>query len=159
LPADSTDQYIIAQATALGNDQNRIFAFVRDQIWLDVYMGSVRGARGTLWSQAGNSLDKSSLLIALLGAAGISATYVQGTLTSAQRQQLILSMFQNSTQVVGCPPLSILNSPQSDATLTYDLTNHYWVQVGGLALDPSFAGATPGQVFGTSPTTFAVPDD
>ncbi len=149
----------MAQATALGNDQTRIFNFVRDQIGLDIYAGSVRGARGTLWSQAGNSLDKSSLLIALLGAAGISATYVQGTLTSTQQQQLILSMFHNSAQVVGCPPFSILNSPQFDATLTYDLKNHFWVQVGGMALDPSFAGATPGQVFGTSPTTFSVPDD
>jgi len=33
--------------------------------------------------------------------------------------------------------------------------NHYWVQYsGGTNLDPSFPGAQPGQVFGTSPSTF-----
>jgi len=159
LPADATDPYIIAQASALANDQNKIFAFVRDQISLDVYMGSVRGARGTLWSKAGNSLDKSNLLVALLGAAGISATYAQGTLTATQQKTLILSMFPNNIQIVGCPTFAALNSPQLDATLTYDLKNHFWVQVGGLALDPSFAGATPGQVFGTVTTTFSVPPD
>src|ERR1019366_8330237 len=67
-PADPADPYIVAQATALNNDPNKIFAFVRDQITSESYTGSVRGARGALWSKAGNSLDKSSLLIALLGA-------------------------------------------------------------------------------------------
>ena len=61
--ADSTDPYIIAQAQALGNDTNQIFAFVRDKIGFEVYRGSVRGARGTLWSKAGNSLDKSSVCV------------------------------------------------------------------------------------------------
>ncbi|MEI2419998.1 transglutaminase family protein, partial [Arthrospira platensis SPKY2] len=37
------------------------------------YRGSLRGTRGTLWSGGGNSLDQSSLLIAMLRAAGIPA--------------------------------------------------------------------------------------
>ena len=66
-PADPTDPYIVAEATTLNNDPNVIFAFVRDQVANQVYSGSLRGARGTLWSMGGNSLDKASLLIALLG--------------------------------------------------------------------------------------------
>lgn len=74
-PEDPADPYIVAQAASLSNDPKQIFAFVRDQIGFEAYTGSVRGARGTLWAMAGNTLDKASLLVALLGAAGFSAQY------------------------------------------------------------------------------------
>ncbi len=64
--ANTSDSYIQAQAAALGNNPNTIFAFVRDQIGYESYLGSLRGARGTLGSMAGNSLGKTSLLVALL---------------------------------------------------------------------------------------------
>ena len=100
-----TDPYIVAQAQALNNDAGQIFNFVRDQIGFLVYPGSLQGARGTLWTGAGNSLDKSSLLVALLGAAGVqNVMYVQGTLQPSQQQQLILSMFTLPASVAGCPP-------------------------------------------------------
>ena len=57
------------------------------------YHGSLRGARGTLWSEAGNATDQASLLIALLRASGIPASYRQGTLDNTSAQRLILSMF------------------------------------------------------------------
>ncbi|HUB82234.1 MAG TPA: transglutaminase family protein, partial [Bryobacteraceae bacterium] len=142
--ADPTDPYIIAEATALNNDPNKIFAFVRDNIAFQAYHGSVRGARGTLWSMGGNSLDKSSLLIALLGAAGISAQYVQGTITTAQEQTLIGSMFTAPSRVVGCiPPGTALADPVNDATLQTAISDHYWVESGpsNTPMDPSFAGA------------------
>ncbi len=47
------------------------------------YTGSLRGARGTLWSSAGNALDVASLGVALLRASGIPAQYVAGTLSHA----------------------------------------------------------------------------
>jgi large repetitive protein len=162
VPADTTDPYIIAQAAALGNNVSQIFAFVRDQIGSDIYMGSVRGARGTLWTKAGNSLDKASLLIALLGAAGVSAQYVQGTLSQTQIQNLILQMFPTYTQVLGCPTYStILAQPQYDGTLQNDLTNYFWVEygTGNTALDANIAGSQPGQTFGTQTATFTtIPD-
>ncbi len=160
-PADPTDPYIAAEASALNNDPNQIFAFVRDQVGTDVYTGSVRGARGTLWSMAGNSLDKASLLIALLGAAGFSAQYVQGTLTETQTENLILQMFPQYTQVLGCPSSTFGAEPQFDATLQNDLTNYFWVQYGpgNTVLDANFAGSQAGQTFGTQTGTFsAIPD-
>jgi transglutaminase-like putative cysteine protease len=78
--ADSTDPFIVQKAQELGNNAAQIFAFVRDEIGYESYKGSLRGARGTLWSKAGNALDQASLLIALLRASNIPARYVQGTL-------------------------------------------------------------------------------
>ena len=74
-PDDPTDPYVVAQATALGKDPNQIYAFVRDQIKFEAYLGSVRGARGVLWAMAGNTLDKASLLTALLQASGFTTRY------------------------------------------------------------------------------------
>src|SRR5579872_273557 len=69
-PDDPGDPFVAAQAAALNHDPNRIYAFVRDQIRFEAYLGSVRGARGVLWAMAGNTLDKASLLAALLQASG-----------------------------------------------------------------------------------------
>jgi len=97
--ANTEDQFIIDKAQELNNDANEIFAFVRDKIGYESYKGSLRGARGTLWSQAGNALDQASLLIALLRVSGIPAHYAQGTLSDPLAQQLILSMFPNPTRI------------------------------------------------------------
>jgi len=102
--ANTTDQFIVEKAQELGNDPNAIFTFMRDEVGYESYRGSLRGARGTLWSKGGNALDQASLLIALLRASGVPARYVQGTLSDPLAQELILSMFPNPTRVVGCPP-------------------------------------------------------
>ncbi|HUA86493.1 MAG TPA: dockerin type I domain-containing protein [Bryobacteraceae bacterium] len=157
-PANSADPYIEAEAQALNNDPNQIFAFVRDQIAFEAYVGSLRGARGTLWSKAGNSLDKASLLIALLGAAGVSAQYVEGTLSSALQQQLILSMFAAPYNVAGCPPATALRAnPATDPTLLATVANHYWVEIGpgNTPADPNFPSASIGQTFGAPVSEFA----
>ena len=79
----------------------QIFDFLHTQIGYNSYVGSVRGARGTLWSSAGNALDVASLGVALMRASGIPAQYAQGTLSQTHAQQLILSMFPPSDQTVG----------------------------------------------------------
>ena len=85
-PEDPLDPYIVAQAAALNHDPNQIFAFVRDHIAFEAYRDSVRGARGTLWAMAGNTLDKASLLVALLGASGYTAQYEHANVNGAAIQ-------------------------------------------------------------------------
>lgn len=60
-----------------GGEPAAIFAFVRGFDY--GYRGSLRGTRWTLWSQAGNSLDQSSLLIAMLRVAGIPGVTATAT--------------------------------------------------------------------------------
>ena len=136
--------YIVAEATALNNDPNVIFAFVRDQVANQVYSGSFRGARGALWTMGGNSLDKASLLIVLLGAAGIQSQYAQGTLGATDAANAILTMFPTPTIVGGCiPPGTTLASPQTDPTLLATAANHYWVQYGATDTAPIPAFPAP----------------
>jgi hypothetical protein len=157
-PADPADPYIVAEATDLGNNPNQIFAFVRDQIGFEAYYGSVRGARGALWAQAGNTLDKASLLVALLGAAGYTATYEHAALTNGQfATTLLRGMFPQTSQFVGCIPPGgpVLDDPASDAFSVSE--DYYWVEYGpgNTALDPNVAGAQPGQSFLTPDSSFS----
>src|SRR5205823_28363 len=91
--ANTTDPFIQEEAALLDYDPQRIFDFLHDNVGYNSYVGSVRGARGTLWSDAGNSLDVASLGVALMRASGIPAQYARGSLPYNLAQQLILSMF------------------------------------------------------------------
>jgi len=162
--ANTTDQFIVDKAQELGNDPNAIFAFVRDEIGYESYQGSLRGSRGTLWSNGGNALDQASLLIALLRASGTPARYAQGTLSDPLSQELILSMFPNQTRIVGCPPDDVERAdPANDPQLLTETREHYWVQAdlggGFVHLDPTFKSAQVDQPFTTADSTFTeVPD-
>lgn len=164
--ADLADPYIINKAAELGNDPQQIFAFVRDEIKFESYAGSLRGARGTLWSQAGNALDQASLLIALLRVSGIPAWYVQGTLDRARAQELIASMFLPAPyRVVGFVPDDAEKSdPVNDPALIAEAQQHFWVEFdaggGFVVADPSFTGAQINQTFASAQGQFAeVPDN
>ena len=162
--ANTTDQFIVDKAQELGNDANAIFAFVRDEIGYESYKGSLRGARGTLWSNAGNSLDQASLLIALLRASGVPARYAEGALSDPLSQELILSMFPNPTRVVGCPPNDVERAdPANDLQLLAETREHYWVQAdlgsGFLDLDPTLGSAQVDQAFTTADSTFSEVSD
>ncbi|MBI5386719.1 MAG: RHS repeat protein [Verrucomicrobia bacterium] len=66
---------IAALARGLGHDPQRIYAYVRDHIRHVFYFGSKKGAQLTLLERSGNDFDQSALLVALLRAAGHSASY------------------------------------------------------------------------------------
>jgi probable HAF family extracellular repeat protein len=160
-PGDPADPYIIAEATALNNNPNQIFAFVRDRIAFEAYTGSVRGARGTLWALAGNTLDKASLLVALLGAAGYTAQYEHANIygTNAQNN-LILSMFPQTTTFVGCvPPGALTDNPVYNSAANQGSVDYYWVQYGTngnntIPLDPNVPGSAVGHANQTADSNF-----
>jgi uncharacterized repeat protein (TIGR01451 family) len=162
--ANTSDPYVQEQAAKLDYDPQRIFDFLQADIGYNSYIGSVRGARGTLWSSAGNSLDVASLGVALMRASGIPAQYANGTLPDGLAQQLIVSMFPDASQLVGIiTPVQTLSDPANSAELLSETKDHYWLQFdtgNGLKnADPLIAGATLNQSFTQATTHFAeVPD-
>ena len=163
--ANTTDPYVQEKAAELGYDPLRIIDYLHTQIGYNSYTGSLRGARGTLWSNAGNSLDEASLGVALLRASGIPARYAEGTLPDNLAQQLILSMFPNSFQTVGYIPAGTqVSDPAHDLTLLAETRDHYWIEYdtgnGFQDADPEFAGAPIDQPVTMVQNTFAeVPDN
>ncbi len=158
-PADSSDPRITALAGSLGNNPATIFQYVRDNIGIEVYVGSLRGARGTLASKAGNALDRASLLIALLKAANpaIEARYVQGTLASTDATTLLDRMFGSPRRILGCDNPAPGYGYNDVFT---EVSQHYWVEyrIGSsgafTALDSAFPGASAGQTFAASSQNF-----
>ncbi len=158
--ANTNDPYIQEQAAKLKYDPTQIFNFLHTQVGYNSYYGSMRGARGTLWSAAGNALDVASLGVALMRASGIPAQYVAGTLSSTQAQGLVASMFAPSLQSAGYISSGTQTSnPIFNFQLTSEAASHYWFQFnagsGMKDADPLISGASIGQVFTTSTSTFA----
>ncbi len=157
--ADTTDPVVQEEAAALDYNAQNIFNFLHTQIGYNSYTGSMRGARGTLWSGAGNAIDVASLGVALMRASGIPAQYVQGSLSQSQAQPLIRSMFPAGDQTLGYLPSGTQTSdPANDPQLLAETESHYWLQFNtGSAMqnaDPLMPGATIGQTFTTATGTF-----
>lgn len=77
-------------------DEQKVIAFVRDDIRFEQYPGLLRGAEGTLISGAGNALDQALLLATLLKNAGLDARIVHGRI-SAEQARLLLAGIGAST--------------------------------------------------------------
>jgi RHS repeat-associated protein len=65
---------------SLNNSPARIFEWVKKNIKVEFYYGSMKGSRGAFIEQAGNDIDTVSLLLALYRAASIPCRYVTGTI-------------------------------------------------------------------------------
>ncbi|MBK8741297.1 MAG: putative Ig domain-containing protein [Betaproteobacteria bacterium] len=159
-PADPADPRVQALAATLGSSPAQIHSYLRDQVGIDIYAGSLRGARGVLAGMSGNALDRASLAIALLRAAGFSARYAQGTLAANDTRTLVARSLANPLRVLGCfNPLPI-RDVIGDFTLDTEAQTHYWVEYAPTgagpftAMDPSFEGAALGQTFAAVVQTF-----
>lgn len=165
LDANVEDPFIQATAAMYDQDPAQIFQFLTQDIGYESYTGSLRGSRGTLWSEAGNSLDEASLGVALLRASGIPARYAHGTLPDPLAQELILSMFPEPQRIVGrILPGTTVSDPVNDLLLLAETRDHYWMQYdagsGFVNADSTFRDALIGETFAIAETTFAeVPDN
>ncbi len=65
-------------AASLDWDIDTMYRYVTDEVRYDAYSGALRGATGTLWGRAGNSVDKTLLLAALLDEAAVSWRFAIG---------------------------------------------------------------------------------
>ncbi len=101
--ADSGDADMLWKSAEYGQDPIAFFYYVRGMAF-DPYLGSLRGTRGTLWGEAGNAVDKSSLLIAALRASGTPARYRHGSLGMGAAQTLLESMFTYRPGLAGYLP-------------------------------------------------------
>lgn len=167
IDADLYDTDMLWETAVFDQDPLAAFAFVRGLAY-DPYKGSLRGTRGMLWGEAGNSLDQSSLLIAMLRAASVPARYRHGTLDTTSAQTLLASMFPDTQGVAGNLPDGIETAdPLHDATLLALAQDHWWVEAylpgtGWTDLDPSFATAQPGDIFavpGSNDRIAEIPDN
>ncbi|MEI7733692.1 MAG: transglutaminase domain-containing protein, partial [Verrucomicrobiota bacterium] len=77
--AEAITPEIQALARGLENDPKKIFDYVHDHIRYVHYFGSKKGAQLTLLERSGNDFDQCALLVAMLRAAGLSASYRFGT--------------------------------------------------------------------------------
>ncbi len=153
--ANATDPVIQEKAAELNYDPASIFAYLRDEVGYESYVGSLRGARGALWSEAGNSLDEASLGVALFRASGIPSRYAHGTLSDANAQSLILSMFPEPTQMVGyLAPGTEVGDPAHDLKLLAETREHYWLQIDvGAGFQNADTSGLPGSAIGSAFTT------
>ena len=79
-------------AWQLDYDVDTMFRYVADKIRYEPYPGILRGAAGTLAAGAGNSVDKSLLLAALLDASQVSYRFARGPLDAATTARIVDAM-------------------------------------------------------------------
>jgi uncharacterized membrane protein len=152
--ADPFDKDMLMVTAVSTQDPLAAFETIRS-FTNDPYEGSLRGTRGTLWGEAGNSTDKASLLIAMLRSAGIPARYRHGSLDTAEAQTLLATMFPAAQGLAGYVPDDVETAdPLNDPALIALVQDHWWVEAylpgsGWTNLDPSFPEAEPGDIFAT----------
>jgi hypothetical protein len=97
------DPLIDEIAYQLDYDTEKIAAFVTAEIRYEPYAGALRGAIGTLWAGAGNSVDTAQLLAALLEASIVTTRFRTGQADSDE-------LLTRHTATRGLPPSPVIAS-------------------------------------------------
>jgi transglutaminase-like putative cysteine protease len=122
---------IQALAASLDHDPRRIYEWVRNNVAFLPTYGSVQGSHATWQARRGNAFDTSSLLVALLRAAGVPARYVIGTievpvapLTSWLGGVADARMAQQLLGQGGIPNVGLIRG----TAMTHVRLEHVWVE-------------------------------
>lgn len=91
---DRTQFDITDLAASLDFEPTRLANFVREEVHFEQYPGILRGARGTLIGRAGNALDQSLLLAALLEEAGLDRRIAHARLSVEDAEKLLQQMLR-----------------------------------------------------------------
>jgi len=134
---------ITATAAALENDPQKIFAFVKNHVRYEPRFGAQKGALGAIIDRSGTAFDQAQLLVELLRAAGVTASYQVGTLTLTGAQfndwiGLTDAVAARQFLANGGIPATVTGS----TTISSVEMGHAWVvaTIGGtpVTLDPSY---------------------
>jgi transglutaminase-like putative cysteine protease len=120
-------------AATLDHDRDRLFAFVRNEVRYEPYAGLLRGARGTLSSRAGNSMDQALLLAELLRAGAAHVRYASGPLDPAATEALMVTTRLDEATARTDVAQAIVSDADVEAGFAWDLPG----------TDPSVIAALP----------------
>jgi hypothetical protein len=95
----------------LDYDLERMFRFVADEIRYEPYAGILRGAVGALDAGAGNSVDKSLLLAALLDESAIPHRFVRGALDETAAASLVESALMDADEATAAAEIALAGGP------------------------------------------------
>ncbi len=150
LDVDTAAISIAALASEVGSRRpEAAWALVRDRIAFDPYEGSMRGARGTLFSAGGNALDTSLLLGAVYDELGVTWRLATCELTDEQAVELVRSAGGAGRYLGPAVPADAqVHDASRDVRHRNVSREHVFVQVysGGewADYDPTWPLATPG---------------
>ncbi|CAM9547783.1 unnamed protein product, partial [Phaeothamnion confervicola] len=160
-PSRTADPDIDKLARALGDNPDRIFAFVHDDIEMVWLFGLKAGARGAMIDKAGTPFDQAHLLVELFRAAGYTANYKLGIVKHTLAEMLAWTSVANQTALEkllkdGGFPYEIV----SEGGVTKVRLLHLWAEIivpagkpvpeGTWVYDPAYKGIAYTNVTGSS---------
>jgi hypothetical protein len=146
-PTWSEDPELKRLAAALGNDPDRVYSYVRNEIDVVPLFGIHAGARGCYIDKACTPFDQAELMVELLRSAGVVASYQMGTVTLTGAQ--FNGWFGITNAAAARKLLADGGFPATvsgTTTVTSVTLSHLWVRatIGGVnyVFDPAFKAHT-----------------
>lgn len=145
-PDVSLGPSILQQAREVGQIPIALFEFVQNEVELEFYYGSMKGAAETLRQKRGNDVDQASLLISLMRAGGIPARYVHGVITLTAEQALAwtgVSTARQAAELLAAAGVPFRTARQGGGIGSFDV-EHTWVEIAVAYRNYRGAPLTPG---------------